>query len=258
MKKKLIPKAQLGTILQNAVKYRFYNTIGSRWGYGDIKQAINSFITNTNKSEVQGDQDDEESDLQLATYLGIPVNKRHYQKELNKSQYVPSKGNQSNIYYKLDLDNRDKENLINESKGINYNFGGYNTNQINNDEGQLIYDGTPLNYGESKSSKILSSHNLGTHTISRGFDSKKGEYVSYYDQWDINPYKGYWGERNNNIITKALGLNKKDNINFLGTPVHFYDRIYLDDYYSVPEEYRGSQFLPEIKVTPENKSIFNI
>ena len=38
-------------------------------GYGDIKQAINSFITNTNKSEVQGDQDDEESDLYLATYL---------------------------------------------------------------------------------------------------------------------------------------------------------------------------------------------
>lgn len=258
MKKKLIPKAQLGTILQEAAKYRFYNTIGARWGYGNMKQAINSFFTNTDKSKIQGDQDDEESDLQLATYLNIPINKRHYQKELEKSQYAPTKGNKSSTYYKLQLDNNDKEALINESRGINYKLGGYNTDKINSSDGQLIYDGTPLNYGESKSSKVLSSHNLGTHTLSRGFDPQKGEYVSYYDQWDINPYKGYWGERNNNIITKALGLDKKDNIDFLGTPIHFYDRIYLDDYYNVPKEYKGSQFLPEIKVTPENKSIFDI
>ena len=44
MKKKLIPKAQLGTILQNTVKYRFYNTIGSRWGGGIWRYRGSQFL----------------------------------------------------------------------------------------------------------------------------------------------------------------------------------------------------------------------
>ena len=38
-----------------------------------------------------------------------------------------------------------------------------------------------------------------------------------------------------------------------GTPVPFYDRIYLDDYYEVPEDKRGYSFLPEVIITPDNQ-----
>ena len=39
-------------------------------------------------------------------------------------------------------------------------------------------------------SKDLFGYNMGTSTVGRGIDKNKGEYISYYDKWDINPLHG--------------------------------------------------------------------
>jgi hypothetical protein len=46
--------------------------------------------------------------------------------------------------------------------------------------------GSPLKFGESIVASPLDKF-FGAHTISRGVDKQKGEYVSYYDLWDLAP-----------------------------------------------------------------------
>ena len=96
---------------------------------------------------------------------------------------------------------------------------------------RLVKLGTPLSVGSNTLSGALRAY-LGEHTIGHGHDTK-GDYVSYYDNWDLAPFTGK-GE------DQSLGIGK---------PVHIYDRIYLDDYFGIPEEYRGSTYIPELTVT---------
>lgn len=230
-------KFQEGGLLYS-IKNRFYNTIDPRMGY-DVKAALTNFLKNNPKQER-----DKESDLQLATYLGIPVKDRYYKEELKQSKYSPTKGNENNIYYTVDLSEDDKRELIENAQG--FDFGKYYPIKLYNDDKQLLYDGTPLKIGQSKLS-MRGYNNLGQFTLSRGYDDK-GEYISYYDKWDLNPFKGYYGERNNNFLTKLFGVNKKGNLlDFLGKPIHFYDRIYLDDYYGLKTP-THSTYLPEITI----------
>ena len=42
---------------------------------------------------------------------------------------------------------------------------------------------------------------LGTYTLSLGED-EKGKYISYYDDWDINPFKGISAKLNIPILSK--------------------------------------------------------
>ena len=38
-----------------------------------------------------------------------------------------------------------------------------------------------------------------------------------------------------------------------GTPFEIYQRYYLDDWLDMPEDKRGSYFLPEVVITPDKK-----
>ena len=67
------------------------------------------------------------------------------------------------------------------------------------------------------------SNTLGTYTI-----GKTNDYFSYFDSWDINPYK------NSNIgLDKVDGIieNVSDAIinKHIGSPFSYYDRIYLNN-----------------------------
>ena len=81
---------------------------------------------------------------------------------------------------------------------------------------------------------------IGNATVGYGIDPKKGEYISYYDTWDIN----LSGKGNTkDTVAKYIG----------GHPFDLYDRIYLDEYYNVdttPQDkntyYAG--WLPELTV----------
>jgi len=72
----------------------------------------------------------------------------------------------------------------------------------------------PIN--SNKLSGVLSNY-FGTHTIGKGQD-EKGTYVSYYDLWDLNPLE------TEKDLLEPSGIS---------TPTHYYDRIYLDDYYKL-------------------------
>lgn len=79
-------------------------------------------------------------------------------------------------------------------------------------------------------------NNLGTFTLGKGRD-ERGDYLSYYDIWDTDTSK----QSNPDLQKEYLGAAK---------PFEVYDRIYLDDYYNVPNTEKGTIFLPEITVTP--------
>lgn len=160
-----------------------------------------------------------------ATYLQIPENQRHHGKvvdryKLQKSQYSPTQGNEGNQYYSIPLGSMYEGLLIQKAKNSRKE--------------------PPLQFGESRVSNAL-SHFVGPHTISRGIDPQKGEYISYYDKWDIS----------------GQGHNDGDNMGNIGKPVNIYGRVYLDNYYGInsrpnKDEYYGG-YLPEVIVKNKRK-----
>lgn len=76
---------------------------------------------------------------------------------------------------------------------------------------------------------------LNNATMSSGHDGR-GEYLSIFDTWDYNT--GVYAKPGDNI-GKHID----------GKPFDIYDRIYLDDYFGMPKEYRGSTYIPELIVT---------
>lgn len=162
-----------------------------------------------------------------ATYLQIPEKNRHpNRRKLKPSIYRPSKGSVEESVYRLPLDIEDQQNIIDEASHL-----GYNKNKV---------------------SRVL-DHYLGDHTVGRGYDPQKGDYVSYYDRYDLNPFAG-----GTPIKTKVKWLDKQlrsttADMDFslgIGKPFSIYDRIYLDDYYRIPKEDRGGHYLPEVVIEP--------
>ena len=166
----------------------------------------------------------------FAEYLQIPENKRRDfegRAKLVKSNYTPTiKTDNNDIYYKLDENSFPMDDFIRFNKYDKYDN-----------------EHTPLKLGESR---ITSTLPFGYNTVSRGFDNN-GEYISYYDEWDLSPFNNKDGHNS----------NKKDNSFGIGKPVYLYNRLYLDDYYGVPEEYRGSTYLPEVEVLPNDENYKN-
>lgn len=120
----------------------------------------------------------------------------------------------------------------------------------------IVNDGLRLKPNTNVLTKNLFGYNMGTSTIGRGHDNG-GDYISYYDVWDINPLRG--GSNTIKKFEPLLNLfTPKNSVDILKkythstNPVSFYDRIYLDDYYNVPNKYRGGSFLPEVVVHPNN------
>lgn len=151
---------------------------------------------------------------------------------------VPSKGYDKNInsYKKIPLSNSEKEILINES--------------------QWVPVGTSHTEGE-----ILRPY-FGHYTTSSGIDPINGQYVSYYDLWDINPLvNGKPTTMFDNILQKII---KNNGDMFNRKPLEFYDRIYLDDYYNInsrpqnSDEYYGGYIIPSIITTNKHSTEKNL
>ena len=197
------------------IRRRLYDYVDP-YGYDDFGSRINTALSG-NQGEypmhLHGRDDI------FAEYLGIPKDKRHNYEDSIKvipSKYRPTKGDDPNSNYKaLDIDDSTKFNLIFDA----------------------LYDGRTNKLSRNNSSL---TDLLSTHTIGTGFDDK-GQYVSYYDLWDINPKVGESAVDLNNspeekTINKIIGNNKKDVSLGIGKPVEFYDRIYLNDYFNVTPE----------------------
>lgn len=171
-------------------------------------------------------------DAVWGTYLKIPTEERKYKTDLVLSRYKPTKGEEDEYYYTIPIDERTKERIVRE--------------------------GTNLKFNQNANTKALFGYNMGTSTIGKGMDDRKGEYISYYDKWDINPLHGDYVDNNLKakypLLSHLIPTDGKDAFNGMTDPVSFYDRIYLDDYYGVkssvePGDYFGG-YLPEVVITP--------
>lgn len=215
------------------VRYRLYKNIAP-YGYDDAANRIKSALRNEVPEFEAGDTGEEvynpDRDDIWATYLQIPEEKRRNVVDamVGLSEYAPTiTDGKSHKYHNLLLSPYDKQALVDKALS--------DTEDISQDayDGYLINRNhiyPPLEQGELRQSDAL-YHYFGNHTVSRGFDPNKGDYVSYYDLWDLSPISG----------------NGKDESYGIGKPIEFYDRIYLDDYFGVP--YQQSHYLPEVEIT---------
>jgi len=203
------------------IRQRLYDNVVPFSYNNPVERIASAVFLNkpSNKQEYVGNRDI--LDDLWGTYLGIPKNRRHYNPVLKTSKYKPTNSKGSNQdYVSIPFANDDINHIIKEA----------------------------LWQGER--SQLLNPE-LGTFTVDTGRD-KKGQYVSYYDKWDLNPFRGITNVGNK--VTKFIGLDKAGDLSFgIGKPIEIYDRIYLDDYYGVPYPYRGATYLPEVTVYGKKK-----
>ena len=216
------------------LRYKIYKGVNPFSGYLDPFVALKDIITtgaakSTNGKNINNRENiysaniiaDRNVDAIWGKYLNIPLEKRILKNELQESDYRPTKGDEKDkTYYKLELD----KNVLNE----------------------IVEEGSKVPVGKNKNATFLDYYNLGEHTIGHGHDDK-GDYISYYDLWDLNPWEGRY-----KIDGKKPKLfnNVKDITFGVGTPVSIYDRIYLDNYYNMPKDEKGGIYLPQITITP--------
>lgn len=217
-------------------RLRMYNKISPVQAFTDdtLKDFIRTMLFDRNSASHNPKSiivDDPYIDGVWAEYLQIPQQYRRSKYKLQKSLYKPTFGGENKQYYKVPMDSASTAELIKDSE--------------------------MLNVGENKLSDVLFGYNHGQHTVGKGIDPKKGQYTSYFDVWDLNPFTSrYSTVHSNNPIIKYLGWDdakKRGDLSFgLGKPLPFYDRVYLDDYYGVdssakPGTYYGG-YLPEVTI----------
>lgn len=219
---------------QGAIDYirrKLYDNI-LPWGYNDIPQRVYNAVVR-NKKEEDETRDRAIRDDLFATYLQIPNSERHNinggKATLSKSEYKPKGAVKDKPTYRFaELTPPAKYGILAYAGqvpgGLNIEGGDY----LPIGKNRVIYPNDINAFSELEG--------LGQFTVGRGYD-KKGEYISYYDSWDL-------GDTNNPYKDMSLGIGK---------PFNVYDRIYLDDYYKVPEP-THSTYLPEIIVWGDKKA----
>lgn len=218
------------------LRRRLYENIDPHRSYNHALRDFNKAVKNKKASELLIEDNSKSNgwltpnqiniaDETFAQYLQIPENNRHTTLRLQESNYKPTKSNNNATYYKLPLEDKDIQNLIAERFSSDYHYSA-----LRREWTKIPH---PLKVGENKLSNILVAYNLGTHTVGRGYDKDKGEYVSYYDLWDLNP-----------LHIRGGG---EDLSHGVGKPVELYDRIYLDDYYGLNTK---GIYLPEVIIKP--------
>ena len=235
-----------GNLPIDTIRMRLYRNLWP-YGYNDpIERVHNAVVQNQqdHRFKKTGDTHLSPRDVIFATYLQIPKNlRRHtsYPTVLQQSDYKPTLGDIDKTYYKLpELTNTEKVGLIKDAQGLRYLARDENGHYYV--RGRDTDRKLDLNFGQNKVSRVLGD--LGSHTIGRGVDPQKGEYISYYDLWDLSPF----GMDKQNVSDQSMGIGK---------PVEFYDRLYLDDFYGADSSTRGyprgtryGGWLPEITIRP--------
>lgn len=156
------------------------------------------------------------------TYLGQPASTQYI--EFNPDTKPINAGDE--LYYRLKLNEEAKQ--------------------------KLVQAGLQTPRGKFEPSTVLGGFGMNNHAIGRNVDPQRGEFVSYKDVYDLNPFHG------DRQIMNIPGLSDIDDLSLgIGTPVNLYDRVYLDDLYGVSSlptdgDYYGG-YIPEITILPNKK-----
>lgn len=253
----------------DSLKNNFYNNTAP-YGYDVLNGIAALQNTGINPQPIgTSTKEDMARDYLFAEYLGIPKENRKYPSTgiFTQSEYSPSMGSNTDTKYVRfsDEENRNKIVSIYNDLVSRIVTAPGTSRKVRSGKpyfsgvGNNLYRITPGKSGKNYVVSELSTYDfnedpyaasLGQYTVGRGFDNK-GQYVSVYDEWDLNPM--------NVLGSPAYPLPKKlvkkfsslgDASGKFGKPVKYYDRIYLDDYYDIPEQYRGNYYLPEVTVKP--------
>lgn len=207
-----------GRYIVRTVRNRLRNNINPASSYDNpLTRVFNALILNNR--DYSSDRN-EYADAAWDKYLGFRNNK------IKESQYRPSKSkdNNNSKYYTYD-------DLI-----INHHIDDVLGPQFTEDNNREFINGAlRLKIGDTAIGNSMPV--LNDFTYSHGYDNK-GDYISVYDKYDINPYKKIF-----NTGDLSLGIGK---------PFEFYDRLYLDDYYGLSSPTHAF-YLPEVIVKPRKK-----
>lgn len=247
----------------NTVRNRLYDNLVPFGYHHPTERVYNSVIANKKELLEDGVMDDdtkETLDALWGTYLNIPNSNRHSVHSNNAIER--SQGPDPNkVYYRLNNLDPIIDTVVDE--GIGYEMS------IRKDPRApyVYYPHEGLKVGESK---IVTAGNqvLGDFTVGRGRDDR-GEYLSYSDTWDINPWQktaNQYGQNNEGSepflskVARSLVPKQGDASFGIGTPVNIYDKIYLDDLYGLSSDaVRGTMYLPEVtiwgKANPRKRKI---
>ena len=209
--------------LIDKIRSRLYNNIDPFWSYSNpLKVAYSAVVKNRpyyGENSLSSKEDSQIAAL-YEDYLQIPEKERQSGIKLEESNYKPSKASDDNVSYKK-LRLSDEDILRIKRLGSLIPIGENKTElDVVHENAKLLNDN-----GWRTPSAMLG---LGNYTIGHGKDDS-GEYVSYYDTYDINPYAGGFN-RQSTWLSKLLGLQNKNDITFgIGSPVEVYDRIYFNE-----------------------------
>ena len=212
--------------------------IGRAWDYtgedattGPIRAAIDYLFQPDDR--VQQQVDKAKSDLKensdnreaksflthqdgLNEYLGLSQHNNSFV----DAEYTPTRGTLVNGKYLKYMREPEEVNYVIDMYNMNGKVGG--------------------NFNRKGFTEAMNPY-IRNFQISSGYDPKRGEYAAIYDTWDYNILASTSGDKNSkpgDNLGKIIG----------GKPFDIYDRIYLDDYYQIPEEKRGATYIPEIRV----------
>lgn len=227
-----VPPQPYAGLTVSDVRRRLYDNVvpfGYEDAFGRISDAL---ILNKKDSRIEEGGYPSTIDDYWATYLGIPEGERHSvpnKVTIGKANFQPTKGYIENGYKINNLPLESQQYLIDDAQGKLKAF----------DENDRPFYPLPLGIGENKVTytpdETMDSA-LRQFTLGRGYDGR-GDYVSYYDKWDIAPFSNHSGDQ-------SLGIGK---------PFELYDRIYLDDFYGIDTP-THAVYLPEVEVTGNKRS----
>ena len=187
-------------------------------------------------------------------YAGLP---QKYN-TLKPSQYTPTMGDKNQKYFNSSiLDKRvlDDINVISRDNKVKPVFKtkqdleNFVANYLSDKKQDPEYpdDQTKLIPDKGKGNNYVSFlSGLGSMTYGIGED-EKGHYLSYYDNWDLNPYAGLFSlgngsyESSGDKLARSIIGNEKENTvtKHIGNPTNVYNRIYFDKKTGKPKMKKG-------------------
>ena len=215
-------KPKYSGLLYNIRKRAFDNI--SPYDTYSVKDAFINFKNNNRQDRFFKEEKGDPVEAVYAMYMGIPNKDLPFDKwdYIEDADYLPTKGTTYDKVVKL----KDKNYFLNDETIINTLT---KEKWVDKEDGSidryLIIDTTPKSTVEDLGP--------GWHdgTISVGKDDK-GTYVSYYDEYNLNPIKGT--QRDTELLKRLPNFiknkyeNTEDIFNIFGTtPVSVYDRRYV-------------------------------